>query len=514
MNTRILASMLVLAALVATALGAYWLGANSRESVAPISEPANVKAEAIYWYDPMVPDQHFDKPGKSPFMDMELVPKYADAGDAATIKVSSLTQQNLGVRTAVVEVGRLGSSLRVPGSIEWDRRASREISARVNGIVDKLHVRAAYEPVRKGQALIELVAPAWDAAAQEYLALEASQSEDARALRSAARNRLRVLGMDDAQIRSLRGGRVGIVVRAPVDGVVGALMIREGQSVQAGMSLMTINGLDTVWAEAAIPQAQATGVRSGMAAEARLSAFPGEVFAGTVESLLADIDAGTRTRRARIVLDNSDHRLAPGMFVELSFAAIEGAAHPLIADSALIATGVDARVIIETGQGNFAPVRVVAGRSAAGQTEILEGLKGGERVVVSGQFLIDSEASLSGVLDRLSEPPSMAPMQHDAHEGHVMPTNQDEHSGHAMPAEVDPHTGHEMPANQDEHSGHVMPVPTDPKAGHDMHEGYEMPANQDEHSDHAMPAPADPHAGHDMHEGHVMPVQAAQDPQP
>ncbi len=473
MNTRILATIFALAALVATALISYWLGARQPSPQLTASVAAVNEKVALYWYDPMVPDQHFDKPGKSPFMDMQLVPKYADAGDAATIRVPSDTRQNLGLRTAVVEVGRLASSLRVPGSIDWDRRASREISARVDAIVDKLHVRAAYESVRKGQPLVELIAPGWNAAAQEYLALESLQSTDARELRAAARNRLRVLGMDDAQIRNLRGGKVGIIVRAPVDGVVGALMIREGQSVQAGMSLMTINGLDTVWADAAIPQAQSTGVRQGMPVQARADAFPGEVFAGTVELLLADIDASTRTRRARIVLDNPDHRLTPGMFVELAFIATEGAAHALIPDSALIATGSDARVIVETGQGSFAPVRVVIGRSAAGQTEILEGLDGGERVVVSGQFLIDSEASLSGVLDRLSAPP-----QDDAHDGHAMPT------------------------------------PADPHAGHDMQEGHGMPATQDEHSGHVMPVKPDPHAGHDMHDGHAMPAAADKDPQP
>lgn len=492
MNTRIFQALALLAVISITAAAAYWLGTNNRKLVAPITEPASVEAKVIYWYDPMVPDQHFDKPGKSPFMDMELVPKYASSDDAATIKVSSVTRQNLGVRTAVVEVGKLGSSLRVPGSIDWDRRASREISARADGIVDKLYVPAPYESVRKGQPLIELIAPAWNAAAQEYLALEASQSDDARALRSAARNRLRVLGMDDAQIRNLRGGKVSIIVRAPVDGVVGALTIREGQSVQAGMSLMTINGLDSVWAEAAIPQAQSIGVRAGMTVQASVSAFPGEVFAGKVESLLADIDAATRTRRARIVIDNPDHRLAPGMFVELSFADAEGAAYPLIPDSALIATGSDARVIVENGQGGFAPVRVVVGRSASGQTEILEGLVGGERVVVSGQFLIDSEASLSGLLDRLSEPQAAAPMQHDAHEGNAMPVANDEHSDHAMPTQADPHAGHDM----------------------DMHKDHELPANQDEHSDHALPVKVDPHAGHNMHEGHEMPDPANKDPQP
>lgn len=449
MNSRIFQVLALLAVISVTAVTSWWLGANSsRKSIASISEPANVQAEAIYWYDPMVPDQHFDKPGKSPFMDMQLVPKYPGSDDAASIKVSPSTLQNLGVRTVEVEVGTLASSLRVPGSIAWDRRASREISARVDGIVSKLYVRAAYTPVRKGQPLAVLVAPAWNAAAQEYLALEAMQSADARSLRSAARQRLRVLGMDDAQIRSLRGGNAGIVLHAPIDGVIGELMIREGQSVQAGMSLMTVNGLDTVWAEAAIPQAQSMGVRPGMAVEARVSALPGEMFAGSVETLLADLDAGTRTQRARIVLENPDHRLVPGMFVELAFSATQGALHPLIPDSALIATGNEARVIVESGQGTFAPLRVVAGRSAAGQTEILEGLVGGERVVVSGQFLIDSEASLSGALDRLSEPASTAPMQH---EGHDMPANDGDHSDHKMPEVKDPHAGHDM------HEGHAMP---------------------------------------------------------
>ncbi|HET9034354.1 MAG TPA: efflux RND transporter periplasmic adaptor subunit [Dokdonella sp.] len=465
MNPKILWTAGMVAALATTAVTAYWLG--TRTVPTPAAVTASAEKAVLYWYDPMVPDQHFDKPGKSPFMDMDLVPKYAGADDAATIKVSAATLQNLGVRTAQVEVGSLASSLRVPGSIAWDRRASREVSARVDAIVDKLYVRATYTPVRKGQPLAELIAPAWNAAAQEYLALEALQSDDAQSLRSAARQRLRVLGMDDGQIRNLRGGNTGIVLHAPIDGVVGELMIREGQSVQAGMSLMTINGLDTVWAEAAIPQAQSNGVRPGMAVEARTSAYPGEVFAGSVESLLADINSVTRTQQARIVLDNPEHRLTPGMFVDLAFSAAGGATHPLIPDSALIATGSDARVIVETGQGRFAPVRVVAGHSAAGQTEILEGLDGGERVVVSGQFLIDSEASLSGALDRLSAPEAAAPMPHDMHEGHKMPANHDQHQGHKMTADQSGHEGHEMPAKVDPHAGHDMPeghvMPKDPQ---------------------------------------------------
>ncbi len=365
---------------------------------------APAKAEPLYWYDPMYPDKHFDKPGKSPFMDMQLVPKYPEGGSGNTgvVSVDAATLQNLGVRTAKVEVGTLSAGARVPGSIAWDMRSAYEINARVDGVIEKLFVRALYEPVRKGQALAELVAPEWSAAAQEYLALGRAESADARALQAAARNRLRVLGMDEGQIRSLRGGNPRVVLRAPTDGVVSMLEVRQGQRVQAGMPLMTVNGLDTVWVEAAVPQVQAAGIVPGTPATVRVSAFPGEVFDGEVESLLPDLDSTTRTQRARIVLDNPGRRLVPGMFAEVAFAGAQGERRPLVPDDALIATGTDARVIVAEGEGRFRPVRVATGRSAGGRTEILRGLQGGERVVVSGQFLIDSEASLSGALERLS----------------------------------------------------------------------------------------------------------------
>ena len=441
MNSKILVSIAMLVVLAITAVTAYWLGSRAHPAGAASESAAASEKAALYWYDPMVPDQHFDKPGKSPFMDMDLVPKYAGTDDATTIQVSAATVQNLGLRTQRAEVGRLATVLRVPGNINWDLREARELSARADGVVDKLFVRAAFEPVRKGQALAELIAPAWSAAAQEYLALETLQSADARELRAGARNRLRVLGMSEGQIRSLRNGDTGITLRAPADGVVGELSVRQGQSVQAGMSLMTIYGLDTVWAEAAIPQAQTVGVHPGMMVSASATAFPGEIFSGTVETLLAQLDSATRTQRARIVLDNPGHRLLPGMFVELSFSGASGDLRPLVADSALISRGADTRVIIETAPGRFAPVRVVTGRSAAGQTEILDGLSGGEHVVVSGQFMIDSEASLSGALDRLSPPPAGEPMQHDTHEGHDMPAPAEPHEDHVTP---DPHQGHDM----------------------------------------------------------------------
>lgn len=387
--------------------GGYWLGTRSAAPAGAAPAPASAdEPRALYWFDPMYPDKHFDKPGKSPFMDMQLVAKYPEgnSGNTGGVSVEAATLQNLGVRTAKVEVGTLSAGARVPGSIAWDMRSAYEISARADGVIERLFVRAPYESVRKGQALAELVAPEWSAAAQEYLALGRAGSADARALQGAARNRLRVLGMDDSQIRSLSSGNPRVVLRAPTDGVVAALQVRQGQRVQAGMALMTVNGLDTVWVEAAVPQAQAAGIMPGTPATVRVSAFPGQTFEGEVESLLPDLDTTTRTQRARIVLENPARRLVPGMFAEVAFAGAQGERRPLVPDDALIATGTDARVIVAEGDGRFRPVRVAAGRSAGGRTEILSGLKGGERVVVSGQFLIDSEASLSGALERLSAP--------------------------------------------------------------------------------------------------------------
>jgi Cu(I)/Ag(I) efflux system membrane fusion protein len=385
------------------ALG-YWLRGDTDTG----AEPAGAEEpEVLYWYDPMVPDQHFDQPGKSPFMDMELVPKYADqaAGtDDAIVRIDPATVQNLGVRTEVVERGTLPADLVVPGTLDWNQRAAWQVSARAGGVISRLHVRAPFEPVRAGQPLAELIAPEWNAAIAEYRALATAGSAQARALRSAARERLRALGMEDAQIRALGSATATgptVTLRAPADGVVSAIAVREGQQVAPGTPLMTVNGLDTIWVQAAVPQAQSATVTVGTPVEATVSALPGEVFTGEVEALLPTVDAATRTQTARIVLENPEHRLAPGMFAEVRFAGAAGEAHPLVPDDAVIATGSASRVIVAEGGGRFQVVPVRTGRSAGGKTQILAGLQGGEQVVVSGQFLIDSEASLSGALERL-----------------------------------------------------------------------------------------------------------------
>jgi Cu(I)/Ag(I) efflux system membrane fusion protein len=367
------------------------------------SDATAPEKQPLYWYDPMKPDQHFDHPGKSPFMDMQLVPKYpdGDATAAGSVRIDPTMVQNLGMRTTTVELGTLAGGLRVPATIGWDLRQATAVSARADGVIDKLYVRAPFEHVTAGQPLASLIAPEWNSAAQEYLALGVANSTDARALQSAAHDRLRALGMDDAQIRDLSRGGGRIVLRAPNDGVVSTLDAREGQRLNAGMLILTINGLRTVWLDAAIPQAQSGGIAAGTPVIATVSARPGETFRGHIEALLPEIDGTTRTQHARIVLDNPSETLAPGMFAELQLQASENKRYPLVPDEAVIATGTSSRVIVAEADGRFRPVAVRTGLSSDGKTEILAGLRGGERVVVSGQFLIDSEASLSGALERM-----------------------------------------------------------------------------------------------------------------
>jgi Cu(I)/Ag(I) efflux system membrane fusion protein len=255
--------------------------------------------------------------------------------------------------------------------------------------------------------LATIWAPAWNSALAEYAALQQAQSPDAKALRAAARQRLDVLGLTGADIRGAqRGLNGGITVHAPVSGLVTTLDVRDGQRVGAGQTLMTVNGLSTVWVEAALPQSAGGMVPHGTPAIVTVDALPGREFHGTVEALLPDIDATTRTQRARIVLENTDGALSPGMFASVRLAPSQGQAVPAVPSDALITAGPQARLIVVEGNGRFRPVSVRTGRTSGGYTEILAGLRTGEKVVVSGQFLLDSEASLSGALDRLAAPPS------------------------------------------------------------------------------------------------------------
>jgi Cu(I)/Ag(I) efflux system membrane fusion protein len=410
---------LLLAATVGLTLGvaATWL--FTRHASAP-SSAAPPDQTVLYWYDPMVPNQHFDKPGKSPFMDMQLVPKIAgqggdDAG-AGVVRIDPRQVQNLGLRTAHAERGALATRTRTTGAVAFDERAVTVVQARIAGIVERLDVRAPLTAVKQGQALLTLIAPDWTAAQEEYLSFQRMHAPGLDGLRDAARRRLLLLGMSEGQIRAVeRSGQAQtrITITAPRDGVVGELSVREGATVAVGSPLLRLNGLDTVWIDAAIPETQIGRVTAAASATVELPAFPGERFPARLDALLPQIDPTTRTQTARLVLVNPDHRIAPGMFAQVEFAASpDRAAGVLVPTEAVIATGTRSVVIVVDGDGHFRAQEIRTGDESGGKTEVLGGLQEGDTVVLSGQFLIDSEASLSGTLARLGgseKPASDAP---------------------------------------------------------------------------------------------------------
>ena len=408
-HTYILARVALALLLAAGGYGLYRLGvAHGMPSGAPVQAGAAEKAP-LYWHDPMYPGQKFDKPGKSPFMDMQLVPVYADdASDEGKVSISPRIQQNLGIRTALALKGRLQAGLSAVGNIAYNERDLAVVQARSTGFVEKLHVRAPLESVRKGQPLLELYVPDWIAAQEEFLTVQRMQGSGADGLLDAARQRMRLAGMSDAQIRLVEsGGKVQsrVTITAPIAGVVTELAAREGMTVMPGAALMRINGTDTVWINAEVPEVHAGQVRPGSMVEARVAAWPGETFAGKVTALLPEVNAATRTLKARIELANPSGRLAPGMFATLSFASQDTKEVTLIPTEAVIQTGTRAVVMTMQAEGKFLPVEVEIGREANGQTEIRKGLEPGQKVVVSGQFLLDSEASLKGTATRMAEMP-------------------------------------------------------------------------------------------------------------
>ena len=417
MNARPVAlgiGALVVAAIGAAA-GAWWAHrspAASAASAPPVAAEAGRKV--LYWQDPMVPGQRFDKPGKSPYMDMPLVPVYADEAPGAGVKIDPGLTQSLGVRTAVAEKGRLARSVDAVGTIAFDERAVELVQARTAAYVERLFVRAPLDPVRKGEPLARLFVPDWAGAQQEYLALKSSAMPGAPDLATAARNRLLLLGMTENQVRAVdREGKpvTHVTLASPLDGVVGELGAREGMNVTPGTTLFRLNGLSSVWVNMDIPEALAGAVRPGAPIVASVPAYPGERFEGKVAAVLPEVNAATRTLKARVELRNPGARLKPGMFATVSIAPREAREAVLVPSEAVIVTGERAVVIVDRGQGRFEPVTVKAGRDEGGRTEILEGIDAGTRVVASGQFLIDSEASLRGVERRMAPP---APAAHHA----------------------------------------------------------------------------------------------------
>ena len=383
--------------------GGYWF-AHLRMSEVPSTVPEQSlnspnERKALYWYDPMYPQQKFDKPGKSPFMDMQLVPQYASgAGDRATVSIDPSLTQNLGLRFATVTRGVLDSSLNVTGILAFNERDVAVIQARTSGFVERVYAHAPGDVLKANAALADILVPEWAAAQTEFLALK--RSGDAELL-AAARQRLLLTGMPAALITQVgRSGKVQpyLTLTSPIGGVLQELNVRAGVTVAIGDTLARVNGLSSIWLAVAIPESEAGTLTLGQTVEARLPAFPGTILNGKVSAILPETNSDSRTIRVRVELPNPDGHLRPGLSAEVRLNRSTEQSVLWVPSEAVIRTGRRALVMLAAGAGRYRPVEIQLGQESDGRTAILKGLEEGQKVVTSGQFLLDSEASLKGVV--------------------------------------------------------------------------------------------------------------------
>ncbi len=371
--------------------------------------PAKKTRKIKYWVAPMDPNYRRDKPGKSP-MGMDLIPVYEDGDKSAEdgVRISPVVVNNMGVRVATVKKDVLRRKIETVAYIEYDENQIYHVHMRAKGWIQTLKANTEGMKVRKGDLLFEYYSPELVNAQQEYVQALILGN---RSLIRASRDRLRALDIPEKHIRELtktRKVRQLIQVRADRNGVVAKLKVRQGMYVVPNTEIMAIADLSKLWIQAEVFGAQANWIRVGQPARLFVHDLKNvdEWKNGRplkVEYVYPNVNQKTRTLKVRFRIDNTDEMLKPNMFAHITIDGGDFRDAVLIPSSAVIRTGKETRVIVAKGDGRFSPRQVVTGVESGGMVEIFSGLKPGEKVVVSGQFLIDSEASFSASLTRMKE---------------------------------------------------------------------------------------------------------------
>jgi Cu(I)/Ag(I) efflux system membrane fusion protein len=359
--------------------------------------------KVLYWYDPMYPATHFDKPGKSPFMDMELVPRYATDDEGGGIRIDPAQVQNLAVRTKEVEWGKLPFAKDIPANVEFNSYQLAKVQPRADGFVSGTYSLAVGDRVEKGTPLVDVTVPGWASDQSESLLLK-SQKADPGIVRG-VRERLRISGMPEEMLQAIdASGKVQtrMTVRAPLPGVITSFDVFPGMNVTKSMTLAIVQGTDPVWVTADVPERDLPLVQQAGRLRVQVQAYPDRSFHAQSHVLLPKAAQETRTVPLRLVLPNAEGLLTPGMTASLRLRGTGDEAF-LIPTQALIDLGDEKRVIVRLPDGRFMPrlVRTIA--SIGDVTAVAEGLEAGEHVVVGGLFLVDSESNLRGALDRMRE---------------------------------------------------------------------------------------------------------------
>ncbi|MFH1981555.1 MAG: efflux RND transporter periplasmic adaptor subunit [Pseudomonadota bacterium] len=423
-------------ALIFLAAGAWWRGPSQEPeragsgSLVPVADAADAPLSAgmidpkngkkiKYWAAPMDPTYIRNAPGKSP-MGMDLVPVYEEAGGekepASTIRIDPVTVQNMGVRTDVVTRRPLNRTIRTYGNVTYDETRIYSVNTKFDGWIERIYVNFEGERVKKGQPLFDIYSPELVSAQEEYLlALGQSASlgdstysqirEGAARLLAASRTRLSNWDLTPGQIDAIgKKGRVrkNLTVYSPASGVVTAKKAIDGSFVKAGMNQYEIADLSRVWVDAEVYEYELPWVHQGMPASMALSYLPGRQFEGRVLFIYPYLTAKTRTARLRLQFDNADGDLKPDMYANVTLLSSLGEDGLVIPQEAVIDSGVRKVVFIDKGKGRFEPREIKTGVEVGGDsTQVISGLSEGERIVISAQFMLDSESRLREAIQKM-----------------------------------------------------------------------------------------------------------------
>lgn len=416
---NIIISILVV---IIAVLAYLWLGNSSKNNSVDNTSKQSAQKEkkVLYWRAPMNPSETYDKPGKSR-MGMDLVPVYEDEGSSAgTVTINGSIQQNMNVKTAVVEDKDLNSQVITNGILRTDEQKEYIINTKVSGWVEKLYVNYTGQKVKKGQKLIDIYSPELVAAQQELITAmsygasvvgssEKSIANSGEELIKNSVRKLELLDVPDVEIERIQNTKEikkYITLYAPFDGTVIQKNIIEGQKIMAGMPLLDIANLNNLWLTADIYEYELPKIKLGSSAEITYSFLPGKKFNSKISFIYPTLDEKTRTVKVRFDIPNYNDQLMPSMFANIVIKGRQLGNHPVIPEQAVLRTGQKNIIILALGGGKFKPVDVKLGDYADGYYQVLDGIMAGDTIVTSAQFLIDSESNLRAAVTQFSSEPN------------------------------------------------------------------------------------------------------------
>ena len=398
-----------------------WLGGPSNSNAANTminnsSRTVQKERKILYWRAPMNPSEVYDHPGKSK-MGMDLVPVYEDeASGSGVVKINGAIQQNMNVKTAVVDDKNLNSRVITNGILAVDEQNEYMVTTRVSGWVQKLYVNYTGQVVKKGEKLMDIYSPELVAAEQELLTALSYQSTVKNSTISEAKTsgdellknaveKLKLLEIPDSEIERIKETKdvkTYMTLYAQNGGTVITKSVVEGQKVMAGMPLLHIANLSSLWLTADIYEYELSKIKLGSLADITFNFFPGKTFKSRVSFIYPVLDNKTRTVKIRFDIPNYNNELKPSMFANIVIYGKNLGNYPVIPEQAVIRSGQKNIVILDLGGGKFKPVEVILGDYSEGYYQVLKGLVAGDKIVTSAQFLIDSESNLQAAISQFS----------------------------------------------------------------------------------------------------------------